>query len=198
MEELLSEKVAGVSLIIFVGIIFPGFVALKTYSLFRPLSERKASDLIVEVSAYGLINFVLSYGLLEYASQADTPALLRWFLVVCCFLIGPALIAWLFYWGQRRLSDIGILLRPHSTPWDDFFSTNEPCWILVHLPDGKKVGGKFFEKSRASLHPKPGHLYIEELWKVSDDGRFIAPVSQSKGLILRPSDYSLVEFFKAE
>jgi hypothetical protein len=37
---------------------------------------------------------------------------------------------------------------------------------------------------------------LEALWTLDADGRFVAPVSDSRGIVLRPDDYHFVELLK--
>ena len=45
--------------------------------------------------------------------------------------------------------------------------------------------------------PCSGHLYLEQLWTLDAAGRFVAPVPDSRGLVLRPDDYHFLELFSA-
>jgi hypothetical protein len=41
-------------------------------------------------------------------------------------------------------------VHPISKPWDFVFSKKQPYWIIVHLSDGRRIGGRFGENSFAS------------------------------------------------
>ena len=86
----------------------------------------------------------------------------------------------------------------HRFAWDEFFTRREPAWVIVHLPDGRLVGGYFGEKSYATLAPQSGHLYIEQLWQISETGEFLEQIPSTKGALFRPSDYQWVEFVSDE
>ena len=87
------------------------------------------------------------------------------------------------------------MLGEQKTAFDAFFSTNEPCWVIVHLADGSRVGGWYGSSSFASAFPHSGEFYLEELWTITDDGKFGAPVSDSKGALFRQKDYVWLELF---
>jgi hypothetical protein len=82
--------------------------------------------------------------------------------------------------------------KRHSTP---NFSTNEPCWVIVHLADGGRIGGYFGGESFASAHPHSGDFYLEELWEIDPEGHFAQPIANSKGAIFHRNDYVWLEFF---
>ena len=86
-----------------------------------------------------------------------------------------------------------------KTAWDDFFSqASEGCWVMVNMKDGDIIGGRFTKNSYASAYPNPGHIYIEELWDVSKDKTFDAPIVGSSGVILRPDDYDYLWVYKEQ
>jgi hypothetical protein len=70
--------------------------------------------------------------------------------------------------------------------------------VIVHLKNGKLVGGYFGPESFASVEPDSGHIYLEALWKVDRNGRFTTAVAGSKGAVFRPEDYDWIEFFHDE
>ena len=86
------------------------------------------------------------------------------------------------------------------TAWDDFFTSHSDagCWIIAHLNDGATVGGRFSKISFASAFPREGHIYIQELWELDDDSKFIAELPGPQGVLLRPSDYKYLQVFKAK
>ena len=87
------------------------------------------------------------------------------------------------------------LLGPHRFAWDNFFSRNEACWVVVHLKNGQLVGGYFGPGSYATVEPESGHLYLEELWRLDERGKFVGPVVDSRGALFRPLDYDWIEMF---
>ena len=69
---------------------------------------------------------------------------------------------------------------------------------MVKMKDGDIIGGRFTKNSYASAYPNPGHIYIEELWDVSKDKTFDAPIVGSSGVILRPDDYDYLWVYKEQ
>jgi hypothetical protein len=116
-------------------------------------------------------------------------------MVVVIFLIMPVAWAFVIVAAQNLLAQRGLFLAAAPTAWDHYFHDRRPCWIVVHLSDNRKLGGRFGRRSYASSYPDPGHLYIEQLWTLDENGGFVGPVAQSRGIVLRPGDYQMVEFF---
>ena len=87
-----------------------------------------------------------------------------------------------------------IRLIPKS--WDYHFGKEEPYWILLTLKDGKKIGGFFGTHSFASSFPAEEDLYIEELWVIDEEGKFVQPIENSGGCLIRRNDINFIEFFK--
>ncbi|WP_220032663.1 DUF6338 family protein [Curtobacterium sp. MCJR17_043] len=52
----------------------------------------------------------------------------------------------------------------------------------MRLAPGDWIGGRFGRRSYFSTYPEPHDLFIEEQWKMSDDGEFTAPVENAAGL----------------
>ncbi len=69
--------------------------------------------------------------------------------------------------------------------------------MIVHLKDGRKIGGKYDENSFASSSPAEEQIYLEEVWRLDKKGAFIEPTERSKGMIIFKEEILSVEFFKA-
>lgn len=65
---------------------------------------------------------------------------------------------------------------------------------MIHLNDGSVVGGYYGPNSYATTHPRSGDLYVEELWTITAEGHFAAPIPDSKGAVFRSEDYIWLEF----
>lgn len=51
------------------------------------------------------------------------------------------------------------------------------------------------EKSSASSHPAEEQIYLEQVWKLDEKGKFLEPVTGSKGIIILNSEIAAVEFY---
>jgi hypothetical protein len=87
------------------------------------------------------------------------------------------------------------LQLPYPTSWDYFFGKRDPVFVLIHLQDGKMIGGYFGLDSYVSAYPNEGDIYLQTVYKVNDDGTFSEPTDSTRGLLIRKDQYSYVEFF---
>ena len=87
-------------------------------------------------------------------------------------------------------------VHPIQKPWDYVFGKHDPFWIIVHLKNGQKIGGPFGIESFASSNPADEQIYLEEVWVLDEDDRFVGPVEDSRGIIIMNDEIRAVEFFK--
>jgi len=88
------------------------------------------------------------------------------------------------------------LVHPIRKPWDYVFGKRDPFWIIVHLQNGQKIGGRFDVESFASSDPADEQIYLEEVWILDDGGRFVSRVERSRGIIIMKDEIRAVEFFE--
>jgi hypothetical protein len=182
-----------------IALFLPGFVSLKVDRLIQPGKSASASELAVDALAYSLLNAALLGWAIWLAaanlnSSSPNYALLWGYGVLVC-VVGPTLWPFLFRAVQRFGARRRWLLGPHRFAWDNFFTRNEACWVVIHLKSGALVGGYFGVRSYATVEPESGQLYLEELWQLDQSGKFVGPVVDSKGGIFRPADYDWIEMF---
>jgi hypothetical protein len=172
----------------------PGFISLQVWSLIVPTSERALKDTIPEAIAFGILNAVVAAPLLLAASPAKSWVVYASFVLTLVIL--PALWPFALKWGLRRLSTSDVILKQARNGWDEAFLRREPLFVIVHLKDGRRIGGYYGYQSFAGVYPASGHLYLETLWSLDADGKFAAPIPDSRGIVLRPEDYHFVELLR--
>ena len=86
--------------------------------------------------------------------------------------------------------------HPSPKPWDVLFSKREPYWVIVHLKNGKKIGGLYDVNSLSSSDPAEEQIYLEEVWKLDDNGGFDKRVDRTKGMIILDEEISCIELFE--
>ncbi|WP_426042210.1 DUF6338 family protein [Brevundimonas sp. TWP2-3-4b1] len=181
-----------------VALFLPGFVSLRVDRLIHPQRDGGTGQNMIEILGYSLLNAgLLSWAILQAsktlsASPPDYGLLALYALLIC--LIGPIVWPVGFRLAQRWAARRGWIVGPYRTAWDDFFSRRQPAWIVIHMTDGSLLGGYFGKDSTASMGSDAGHLYLEELWQLDQDGKFLKVVPESQGAIFRPTDYLWVEF----
>lgn len=67
--------------------------------------------------------------------------------------------------------------------------------MIVHLKDQRKIGGLFDTASFASSYPAEPQIYLQQVWKLDGEGRFLEPIERSKGIIILRDDIVAVEMF---
>ena len=67
--------------------------------------------------------------------------------------------------------------------------------MIVHLTD-RRIGGVFADKSFASSSPAPPEIYLEQIWKLDSEGRFISPVESTAGVLISGEQIVALELFR--
>ena len=169
----------------------PGFISLRVWALIFPTSEKSLKDEIGEALSFGILNAIVCAPIFAMLAPANAFALYG--LAILTLLILPAIWPVILLWVLHWLEEAELILISSRSAWDDVFLRNEVYFVIVHLNDGGRVGGYYGRNSFAGLHPISGQLYLEQLWYLDQSGKFDRPVPDSRGLILRPTDYKYVE-----
>lgn len=184
---------------LFLFFVVPGFVALKTYELVMPSENERLGDSLISLVAYSMVNLALMSPVMLLLSGAWHDHPVRYYLgILAAVVVAPAALALGWWWLHGYLAGRGWVLDPMPTAWDYFFSRKKTRWALIHLKSGEKFGGFFGRRSHASAFPTPESLYLEEVWRVNDEGQFVERVPGSAGLIVSHAECSLIEFFATE
>jgi hypothetical protein len=181
--------------------IVPGFVALKVYDLLVPAERRDFGGSMVEAITYSMVNLaIMSWAviLLRQGGFAQKHPFLYIVSTVGILLVAPAGLAIGVY--ALRVSKLANRWFQHPMPsgWDYFFRKQRTCWILFHLKNGKKLGGFFSDESFASSYPMDAEVYVEQVWRVDQFGRFTDMVQDTAGMVIRYAECDLIEFFTVE
>jgi hypothetical protein len=184
-------------LLLFLFFFIPGFVSLKVYDWLVPGQPRKFGDALLEIVGLGFLNYaILFLWWLPLISSTEPDSVFETgfvFQVVLITCVCPAL--WpLIYLG---LSSRGYLKHwfgvPVPSAWDCVFSRREWFFAVVHLKDGRRIGGLFGPSSYASSFPSKETLYLEQLWSLDEDGELVAPARGTKGVVILGDQIELVE-----
>lgn len=191
--ELLKQDQIMLVLLFFV----PGFVALKGYDLFVPGDMRNLSTSILEVVSYSMLCWAvlaplyLAMGLFERGVGTIELATSLFVGIT----LWPALLGWLVFKARSKWLR-GKILHPARTAWDYLFSQGKFYWVLVTTSNGERFGGRYAEKSFATSYPDPHEIYLQELWRVDENGVFIEAVEGSAGILVRRDEVRRIEFFE--
>ncbi len=189
------------TLILFLVFVVPGFVAIKAHDLMIPAPRRNLSESIIEVVSYSMINLALLFWAIILLHRNSFPEKHPFWYFAGMFAIlflCPVLLAVASRYVRQSKLLGRFLLHPAPTAWDHFFAKREHLWVLCHLKDGRMVGGIYSGESSVSSYPHPQDIYIEEMWKTDEQGRFTNPVPQTRGLLVRAEECRFIEFFRPE
>ena len=186
-------------LTLFLFFFIPGFISIKIYDLLVPSERRDYSKSLFEIISYSAINFaalswliILIHSENFYINHVILYLFSIFFILLVAPILWPFFILKLFSWKPIA----NLIVHPIQKPWDYVFGKKRPYWLIVHLKDGRKIGGKFDYKSFASSNPAEEQIYLEELWKLDNDGKFLEPVERTKGIIILSAEILSIEFFE--
>jgi len=187
-------------LLLVAGFVLPGAISMFVYGLKVPQRDYRLQERVLEAVCFSLLNFVLVWLPIHYLISfvgVGTSVLATWLMALIGFVLLP--LGWPFclVWLLRLAEARHWVSASAKTAWDEFFSRQKNgAWLQFELNDGRVVGGKFGSRSYASSYPDPGHMFLEELWKVDDQGRFTERWPGGAGLLLRPTDHRLVRVYE--
>lgn len=186
-------------LVLFIILFIPGFISIKVYDLLMPTARRDFSTSLFEVIGYSCLNFAALFWLIILIHSGnfyEEHEGYYFFLLFVIIFIVPVWWSLLFVklslW--RRIAKY--IIHPIQKPWDYVFGKKQAFWVIVHLTDGRKIGGKFDTNSFASSYPAEEQIYLEETWKLDEKGRFMKPIERSKGILLLGKEILAIEFLE--
>lgn len=178
----------------------PGFISISVYDLLIPGQRRNFSDEVLRAVGFSCLNFAaLSWIIIpihqeHFHAQHPVLYLVLFFLVL---FVAPA--SW-------PIIVLRLVSRPPLSRWVVqpvqkardwvFMQKRRSQWVIVHLKDGRAIGGKYGRESYASSYPAEEQIYLEEVWKLSAEGQFLQRVEHSSGMVVLGSEIIAVEFFE--
>ncbi|MDZ7860599.1 MAG: DUF6338 family protein [Candidatus Krumholzibacteriota bacterium] len=183
---------------LFLAFFIPGFISIKTYSLLVPGERFDFTKQLAEVIGYSALNYaVFSWMLIPQISNCisnHTYLLIIVILVVLLIapILWPIIILKILKWKWVKEHVISSI----SKPWDYVFGKKESYWAIVHLKDGRKIAGVYAAKSFSSSYPAKEQIYLEQVWMLSDEGKFERKVARSKGILIIGDEILAIELFK--
>jgi len=169
--------------------IVPGFISLKIWGLINPSKKILISESLIEAIVFSCINYIIviwAYPLLKRTSYIYVYYIGASVIIP---ILWPILINILL--KIKFLNKLNISLIPKS--WDYFFSKKECCFMLIHLNNGKMIGGLYGTASFTSSYPEKEDIYLQEIWKIDTEGKFIEKIEGTKGLLV---NYDVIEYIE--
>ncbi|MBS1258964.1 MAG: hypothetical protein MAG551_02028 [Candidatus Scalindua arabica] len=186
-------------LALFLTFFIPGFISIKIYDLLVPSELRNFPKTLFEAIGYSALNFAALSWLIYLIHSGNFYSNHGfWYFVFLFIIMFLAPISWPFLFIKLSLWKpvAKYIIHPIHKPWDYVFGKKESFWIIVHLKDGRKIGGKFDTNSFASSYPAEEQIYLEEVWKLKENGGFVEPIDRSQGILISSKEILSIEFFK--
>ncbi|PSN06758.1 DUF6338 family protein [Siccibacter turicensis] len=186
-------------LILFVLFIMPGFISMKVYKIFYPSADKETTKLIIDIVSYSCINYAILlipiYWIEKQKTFISHPFAYYVFYLFALIII-PCLLPLILLYLRKVRFFRKYLPHPTNRPWDYFFSTNQRCWVLVTLKNGKKYGGIYGYSSFASGAPEPEQIYLEEHWALDNNDEIDHQLKDTLGILILTNEIESVEFIK--
>jgi hypothetical protein len=117
--------------------------------------------------------------------------------------LAPAVLALVVSWvrmSERQQKLLRPLTRINAAPsaWDFAFAPGGPYFVRLKLKSGERLGGVFGEESVADRYPEKQHVFLEEAWRLDEQGQFVSPIPGSRGILFPEAEIELVEFLGYE
>lgn len=177
----------------------PGFISMSFYRLVFALERIDYSKSLYEALGISCINFSLLFYPIYLINQKAfliDHIFLYALLTIFIIFIVPIILTLLYSRIVKTKKFQKNFVSPEKTPWDWLFSKRESYWVIITLKDGKKIGGKYGLKSRASAFPAAREIFIEDVWKLDKDCVFKESLKRNSGLIIFNDNILTIEFFK--
>jgi hypothetical protein len=186
-------------IVLFLLFFVPGFISLKVYDLLVPREYRDFSRSLFEAVGFSSLNYaVLLPVIIPIHLDTFPNEHPFWYYLFLFLIVGVFPILWpiLFYWISTSSLGARFIVHPMRKPWDYVFGKRQAYWVIVHLRDGRRIGGRFDRKSFASSFPADEQIYIEEVWRLDTEGKFKpnGKVERSQGIIVLRDEILAVEF----
>jgi hypothetical protein len=181
--------------------VVPGFVFHKVFALKTPGQRVEHEKNLLEYIAVSLANFAIWCWLFIPYDEWPVEKWSNFRIIVVISLVcfaSPATLAWLWY--RIRVSSYHQMLGlDHPTPrgWEFFLTQHKCFFVLFHMKNGKLLGGFFGKESFAATYPQEPEIYVQQAWRVDEEGKFLEEVSGSLGMVVRQSEWERIEFLTA-
>jgi hypothetical protein len=184
------------------GLVWPGLISIHVYKLLIPSQRIDWGQAVLQGFFFTVINYLLLFPLVVFVlrpTNLEQRQVLYWLALAVMWLLGPIALPVIWKWllGTRLLGRY--LQQPYPTPWDyyfDYFDRREPSFMIIHLKNGRLLGGHWGPRSYASAYPDQGDLYLSAVHRVDPKGRLGQPVPSTKGLLIRRDEYTYIELFE--
>ena len=172
----------------------PGFLFIKINNLLIASNDNDFSKKWYDAIAYGVI-----FSGVTYTAYLMLGAYLPAYIFpIIGMVIAPSIMPFIFKKIRSKHFFHKYILRPEVSAWDYIFSSRRSYWIILHLKNGSNIAGVYSVKSFTSAFPHKQDIYLEELWQLDDNQKFLTKIPRSAGLWISADEISSIEFFDYE
>jgi hypothetical protein len=192
------------ALVLLLFLLVPGFVFIRVVDNLLPGVRRSFAQQVIDIVCWSftILALWLLPALIVFGLSQRVSGWLFYLLLGALILLGvfgtPILLAYIFYklYVRGTLKNWGN--KPSPTSWDWFFSNRKGnhYYVRFHLKEGKELGGYFGDRSFAASSANGQEIYVEEVWRLDEDGRFIAPEEGTPGAMVNREDCTHIEFIE--
>jgi hypothetical protein len=177
----------------------PGFISMKVYSLIVPSEPIDFSKSLLEAVSFSCLNFAILFAPIFAIHTGDFQLIHPiWYYIAAFIILLVAPVIWPILYSEIIATSFfkRRIIHPIHKPWDYVFSNKKPYWVIVHLKDGRRIGGLYMYNSFSSSYPASEQIYLEELWQLDKEGKFIKKIEQSNGIIISADNFQSIELFQ--
>lgn len=185
-------------LVLFLLFFIPGFISIKAYQLLVATEKLKFADIFAEAVCYSAINFAFFFWVIILINNngfQNIHPFWYYFILTCIIFITPILWAILYLRVAKWKPLRKYLISPIKNAWDFYFDQRKSCWVIINLKTDEKVGGSYSGKSFASSFPSKEQIYLEELWEIDKNGKFIKKLDRTNGILILGDQIKSIEFY---
>jgi len=194
------------TLFLTLAFVIPGFIWNSIHSIFNPRRTERTQLLFLRFLTFSCINYGLWSCLLylvfvsEFFEKSTLFTGIAWLIMI---LVSPVCLGF----TTGLLSQKGLFRRVFArmglssihgipTAWDYKFSkTRKAVWIQVTLKDDKKIRGLYGRQSFASSVAEERDLYLQQVIRVSKDGKWEL-LERSEGVLITGNEIKYIEFIR--
>ncbi|MDR1230197.1 MAG: DUF6338 family protein [Spirochaetaceae bacterium] len=188
--DFLTETTIG----LFIMIVAPGFISLKIWGLIHPSRRIVFSEVLYEAVFYGVLNYFLVVQW-STALALTSETVIKVCIYIISLVVVPVLlpIAWKFILSCKFIKKR--IINPIPKAWDVFFRRRKPCFMIVHTKNRQVIGGLYAYDSATSSYPESQDLYLQEIWELDDEGKFVKQIDGTLGLLVSGDTIDYIELF---
>lgn len=189
LEVSILEILNSDNIVNFIMLFMPGFIFIETNNLLVASEDMDFSQNLYKVVAYSVIFCGPTYLVCASFSEYST------YICVIGLILIPIFTPFFIKLIRSTDSVQNHILRQENSAWDYVFSSRKTYWVILHLKDGKNIGGLYATQSFTSSFPHTKDIYLEELWHLNKKNKFTRKIPQSAGLWISAEEISSIEFF---